>query len=154
MENLAELRERNGVSLKDIADRTRIPLRHLEELERGDVSKWPPGVYAKSWARNYAAEAGLDQDRVAAFVAPVAEVDISTTDISKARTMRERFTGRRAPGDGGARPAARIAMVVVVLVLLALAAIYVWRATAPAAPTDAAAGQPIGTSGVSPGQPR
>lgn len=151
MENLAQLRERNNVSLKDIADRTRIPLRHLEELERGDVSNWPPGVYAKSWARDYADEAGLDQERVAAFVAPVAEVDISTTDISKARTVSERFTGRRGPADGGgAGTAARIAMVVVVLVLLALAAVYVWNKTDPA-PAGSAAQQPVGTSGVTPG---
>src|SRR5688500_13432649 len=61
---LREQRERNGVSLEDIAEHTRIPLRHLQELERGDVKNWPAGVYARSWARDYANEAGIDPDQV------------------------------------------------------------------------------------------
>lgn len=153
-EGLAELRERNGVSLNDIAEATRIPLRHLEELERGDVSKWPPGVYAKSWARDYANEAGIDPDRVSAFVAPKAEVDISPSAIGKARTLRDRVSrGRATSGRGAASTlVARIATVVLVLMLLAIAAVYVWKKTEPASPGGAAS-QPVGTSGVTPGPP-
>ena len=153
-ESLAELRERNGVSLKDIADATRIPLRHLQELESGDVSKWPPGVYAKSWARDYANEAGIDPDRVSAFVAPKADVDVSPSAIGKARTIRDRISGRGAAPGRSAQSAliARVATVVIVMVLLAMAAIYVWNRTAPEPPAGAAA-QPVGTSGVTPGPP-
>lgn len=152
--SLAELRERNGVSLSDIAERTRIPLHHLEELERGDVSNWPAGVYAKSWARDYANEAGIDADQVSAFVAPVAEVEISTDDISKARTHSDRVSAGRAATWGTASTLlTRIATVVIVLVLLVIAAVYVWKQTEPA-PQGSGAPQPVGTSGVTPGQPR
>ena len=37
--SLRDERERHGVSLEQIAEETRIPLRHLRELEAGDVSK-------------------------------------------------------------------------------------------------------------------
>lgn len=151
--SLAELRERNGVSLNDIAERTRIPRHHLEELERGDVSNWPAGVYAKSWARDYANEAGIDPDQVSAFVAPVAAVEISTDDISKARTLRDRTSAGRAATWGTASTLlTRIATVIIVLVLVAIAAVYVWKTTEPA-PQGSGAPRPVGTSGVSPGQP-
>lgn len=150
--SLAELRERNGVSLDDIADRTRIPLHHLKELERGDVSRWPAGVYAKSWARDYANEAGIDPDEVTAFVAPVAEIEISTSEITKARNLRERLTARRS-SSAAARLAGRMATVVIVLLLLAMAAVYVWKETEPVPAADPA-GRPAGTSGVTPGPPR
>lgn len=152
--SLAELRERNGVSLHDIAERTRIPLHHLEELERGDVSNWPAGVYAKSWARDYASEAGIDADQVSAFVAPVAEVEISADDISQARTHRGGVSpGRAATWGAASTLLTRIATVLIVLVLLVIAAVYVWKQTEPAS-QGSGAPQPAGTSGVTPGQPR
>ena len=154
---LAQKRERNGVSLGEIAERTRIPLRHLEELERGDVSQWPAGVYAKSWARDYAHEAGLDPDEVTAFVAPVADVDISTEDIKKARNLRERLSARRRSRVAGAsRKSAllgRIATVVIVLTLLAIAAVFVWKKTEPVPAASRTVEQPVGTSGVTPATP-
>ena len=119
---LAVLRERNGVSINDIAERTRIPLHHLEELERGDISQWPAGVYAKAWAREYAVEAGLDPDQVVALVAPVAAVEPSIEEIRHAREQGETLAaGMRAPMVELIKKAAAV---VFVLALLALAAVY------------------------------
>ena len=121
-EGLAALRERNGVSINDIAERTRIPLHHLEELERGDISQWPAGVYAKAWAREYAVEAGLDPDRVIALVAPVAAVEPSIEAIKHAREQGDTLAaGMRLPM---AELMKKGAAVVVVLVLLAIVAAY------------------------------
>jgi cytoskeletal protein RodZ len=119
---LAELRERNGVSINDIAERTRIPLHHLEELERGDISQWPAGVYAKSWAREYAVEAGLDPDQVVALVAPVAEVEPSIAEIKQVREQAETMAAdMRKPMVELAKKAAAVLFV---LVLLAIAWTY------------------------------
>jgi cytoskeleton protein RodZ len=147
---LAARRELNGVSLNDIAERTRIPLRHLVELERGDLSQWPAGVYAKSWAREYAVEAGLDPDEVSALVAPVAQVEPSIEEIKHAREEGERL----AAGDQHPLRAyaSRIAAVAVVLVLLLLAGFLFARYEPERQLVPAS--QPVGTSGLSPVAPR
>lgn len=151
---LAARRELNGVSLNDIAERTRIPLRHLEELERGDVSHWPAGVYAKSWAREYAEEAGLDPDEVVALVAPVAAVEPTIEEIKQVREASEKRVERvRAVLES--HLLARLAAIAVVLALLVLAAVFVARYEPErrGVPVNNAA-EPVGTSGVSPAAPR
>jgi hypothetical protein len=53
-------RERKRISLREIAAVTRIRLERLEGLERGDLTHWPRGLYARAWVRAYAAMVGLD----------------------------------------------------------------------------------------------
>ena len=53
-------RERCGISLDVIASETRIKREQLEAFERGDLSIWPNGLYARAWIRGYAAVVGLD----------------------------------------------------------------------------------------------
>jgi cytoskeletal protein RodZ len=55
-------REARGVSLRHIADVTKLPLRMLEALERGKVSRLPGGIYRRSIVRSYAREIGLDPE--------------------------------------------------------------------------------------------
>ncbi|HUF23232.1 MAG TPA: helix-turn-helix transcriptional regulator [Vicinamibacterales bacterium] len=147
---LWEARERNGVSLKTIADHTRIPLRHLEELERGDIDNWPAGVYARSWARDYAKEAGIDPDRVVAIVSPVAEVDPSIDEIREVREDAELKRADESPLAALVGLARKFAAVIVVLVLLVLAAVFFWSSDSRAA--NQADPAPVGTTGVA-GQP-
>src|SRR5688500_15126529 len=90
-ESLKALRERNGVTLEEIAENTCIPIRHLADLEAGDVSNWPTGVYAKSWAREYATQAGINPDRVIALVAPIAEAEPTIDEIKQVREERDRM---------------------------------------------------------------
>jgi hypothetical protein len=53
-------RERNHISLDDIASETRIKRELLEGLERNDLSGWPKGLYARAWVRAYASAIGVD----------------------------------------------------------------------------------------------
>ena len=53
-------RERNRVSLDEIASHTRIKREQLEAFERGDLDTWPRGIYARAWIRGYAGVIGLD----------------------------------------------------------------------------------------------
>ena len=60
---LREARERRGVSLRDIANATKISVGFLEALERNDIARLPGGIFSRSFVRSYAIEVGLDPDR-------------------------------------------------------------------------------------------
>jgi transcriptional regulator with XRE-family HTH domain len=55
-------RERQRMSIDDIARQTRIKREQLEAFEEADLSTWPKGIYARAWVRAYADCVGLDQD--------------------------------------------------------------------------------------------
>ena len=55
-------RERQGVALAAIADSTKIKLSLLVELERGDVSHWPRGLFRRAYLRDYAAAIGASSE--------------------------------------------------------------------------------------------
>jgi transcriptional regulator with XRE-family HTH domain len=59
-------RERRDITVRTIADRTKIGTGLLQSLERGDVSRWPGGIYRRSFVRSYAEAVGLDSDLVLA----------------------------------------------------------------------------------------
>src|SRR5712691_1449983 len=69
---LREARERRGVSLRQIANATKIGMSALEALERNDISRLPGGIFSRAFVRSYAVEVGLDpeatiQDFIAKF---------------------------------------------------------------------------------------
>jgi len=47
-------RERQGITLQDIAESTKIAASLLSSLERNDVSQWPKGIYRRAFLRSYA----------------------------------------------------------------------------------------------------
>lgn len=53
-------RQRNRISIEEIAAETRVKPELLEALENNDLSAWPRGVYARAWIRAYATTVGLD----------------------------------------------------------------------------------------------
>jgi len=55
-------RERQHVALSDIAERTKIRQRLLDELEHDNVSHWPSGIFRRSYLRTYAQAIGLDPE--------------------------------------------------------------------------------------------
>src|SRR5215218_10709633 len=59
---LRDARERRGVSLRQIANATKISIAALEALERNDLSKLPGGIFSRAFVRSYAIEVGLDPD--------------------------------------------------------------------------------------------
>jgi cytoskeleton protein RodZ len=65
-ENLRRERELRGVSLREIADNTKISIRFLEALEEDRVDVLPGGLFPRSFVRQYAIFVGLDPDRAVA----------------------------------------------------------------------------------------
>jgi cytoskeletal protein RodZ len=61
-------REAAGMSLKDIAEMTRVPLRHLSALEEGNFSALPGTTYVAGFARAYARAVGLDEGELVAQI--------------------------------------------------------------------------------------
>src|SRR3989442_12252974 len=59
---LREARERRGISLREIANTTKISVSALEALERNDISRLPGGIFSRAFVRSYALEVGLDPE--------------------------------------------------------------------------------------------
>lgn len=55
-------RQRNRISLDEVAAEIRVKRELLEALENNDLSEWPRGLYARAWIRGYANVVGLDAD--------------------------------------------------------------------------------------------
>jgi transcriptional regulator with XRE-family HTH domain len=53
-------RERRQIALASIAENSKINESLLRDLERDDVSKWPHGIFRRSFMRAYAQAIGLD----------------------------------------------------------------------------------------------
>jgi cytoskeletal protein RodZ len=64
-EKLRAAREERGLSLEDIAAQTRIPRRHLENIEAADWDNLPAPTYTLGFARSYASSVGLDRAEIA-----------------------------------------------------------------------------------------
>src|SRR5688500_11825839 len=59
---LRSARERKGISLRHIANATKISMGALESLEKNDFKRLPGGIFSRSFVRAYAQEVGLDPD--------------------------------------------------------------------------------------------
>lgn len=57
-------RERRGISLDTIAVVTNVSSELWQGLERNDFSRWPTGIFARAFVRDYAKALGLDADEV------------------------------------------------------------------------------------------
>jgi transcriptional regulator with XRE-family HTH domain len=58
-------RERKQIPLTAIAANTKINVSLFEGLERDDVSRWPSGIYRRSFIRAYATAIGLNPEELA-----------------------------------------------------------------------------------------
>src|SRR5437763_1970579 len=83
---LRQERERRRITLATIADDTKISVSLLQALERGDISRWPGGIFRRSFIRDYANAVGLNVDEVS-------------------REFSDRFPDPAAPPDRAARGA-------------------------------------------------
>jgi len=63
-ERLRAAREKQKLSLEDIAAQTRIPQRHLASIETGEWDNLPAPTYTIGFAKNYAGVVGLDRAEI------------------------------------------------------------------------------------------
>lgn len=60
-ERLRDSRQAQGLTLAEVAARTRVPVRHLEAIEKSDFSGLPSATYSVGFAKAYARAIGMDE---------------------------------------------------------------------------------------------
>jgi cytoskeleton protein RodZ len=123
-ERLRLAREAKGMSLDDVASRTRIPIRHLQNIEREDWDALPAATYAVGFTRNYANAIGLD-------------------GAALARELRDRIgtpTHRAAApvyyeaADPARVPPRSLALIAVILAIVLIGGYLYWRSSLDSEP--------------------
>ena len=108
-------RERRRISLEAIAANTKISIGLLKGLERDDVSRWPSGIFRRSFIRSYAVAIGLDADETVhefleRFPDPMApaplSIETTPTDATQKKVppralLRLTLAESRPPFSGG-----------------------------------------------------
>ncbi|MGA2134207.1 MAG: RodZ domain-containing protein [Bryobacteraceae bacterium] len=138
-ETLRRERLRKELSLEQISRETKISARLLDAIEQDQYERLPGGVFAKSFARQYARFLGLDEEGLAAEV----EKAVSpATDLPSFATPAEPAfkVPRVTEWDGGSRSTSSLlpALAGVVAVMLVCSALYAWwlRSRHPAPPVQ------------------
>ncbi|PAL19633.1 helix-turn-helix domain-containing protein [Sphingopyxis sp. GW247-27LB] len=111
-------REAAGLSLADVATRTRITQRHLEAIEKSDFSELPGRTYVTGFARAYARAVDLPEAEIGAAVRRELE-----DDEYAARPAYEAYE----PTDPARLPTARLTWTLVIVTALLASAYGVWR---------------------------
>ncbi|HWT12369.1 MAG TPA: RodZ domain-containing protein [Allosphingosinicella sp.] len=118
-ERLHEAREAKGLSLEDVASQTRIPVRHLQHIEREEWDALPAITYCVGFVRSYANIVGLDGAELG-------------------RELRERLGGTRTrapapeyyqPADPARVPPRSLALIAAALAALLIIGYALWRSS-------------------------
>jgi cytoskeletal protein RodZ len=91
---MKRVRDERGVSLREIAESTKISVRTLEALERDDVAHLPGGIFSRSIVRAYAESIGADPEAaVREFIARFGVESVTFgSPQADARVMQRRLT--------------------------------------------------------------
>lgn len=114
-QRLRVAREVQGLTLAEVAARTRIPLRHLEAIETADYAGLPSATYAVGFVRAYARAVGADEVPLARDVRD--EVSRTVRDTPKYQPY-EIVDPARVPSRGMVIAAAGLALAILVLAIL------------------------------------
>jgi cytoskeletal protein RodZ len=122
---LRAAREAQGLSIQDVATRTRIAQRQLEAIERDDYAALPGIPYAVGFARAYARAIDVDEVAVAADVRSA----VHNSDLGVNRY--EAFE----PADPARVPSRLLAWTAAAIVIILVAGFAVWRTQLLTPPT-------------------
>jgi transcriptional regulator with XRE-family HTH domain len=120
-ERLRLAREAKGLSLEDVARQTRIPLRHLEHIEREEWDALPAITYSVGFARSYANTIDLDGAQIGAEV---------RQQLGGTRLGGTTATPYYEPADPARVPPRSIAIAAAVIAVLLVIGYLVWRSSA------------------------
>ena len=92
--DLRNAREHAGLSLPDLAARTRIPQRTLRAIEENDFDNVPAGIFARSFIRTYAQEVGVDPGEAVEKYRSMTEPVVEPGDEQEAEAAEPRIPWR------------------------------------------------------------
>jgi cytoskeletal protein RodZ len=99
---LATIRRNRGISLHQIAETTKISVRSLEAIERGEFKKLPGGIYNTNYIKQYARAIDYDEAPILAFYyRAIGETD--DTPRSTSNTKGKGLFGGYRPASSAAR---------------------------------------------------
>ena len=116
---MRRLREERGVTLRQIADRTKLSVSALEALERNDISRLPGGIFSRGFVRSYAIEIGLDPEQTVKDF--IVQFPTDSVSLGSPHVPVEDYTAT----DSRRRPLAVILVVVSVIVAAILVFVFV-----------------------------
>src|SRR4051794_26513130 len=116
-ERLRVAREAKGLSLDDVARQTRIPIRHLEHIEREEWDSLPAITYSVGFVRSYANAVDLDGPALGAEL----------REQLGATRMPGAATAYYEPTDPARVPPRWIAIAAALLAILIVVGYLIWR---------------------------
>jgi cytoskeleton protein RodZ len=145
-EQLKAERERLGLSLSDLAAKTRVPMRHLESIEQSEFSALPGSTYTLGFARSYARALDMDAAKLS-----------SDLRIEMAQHGHEGYTAptqNYEPADPARVPSRALAWTAAAIGVLVVAGYFLWRSMtlgdAPLLPAPTAVAQKSAPAAAAP----
>ncbi|MGN6817117.1 MAG: helix-turn-helix domain-containing protein [Sphingomonas sp.] len=118
-DRLREAREAQGLTLQDVANRTRVPIRHLEAIENNRLEVMASPTYAIGFAKTYARAVGLDEKAIAAEMRQSPQMPLSP------RVGFEEYE----PADPRRVPSSGIATIAAIVAVILLIGVGIWYGT-------------------------
>jgi cytoskeleton protein RodZ len=134
---LASERQRQGLSVGDVAAKLRMGIIQIEALERSDYGKLPTGTFLRGFVRSYAKLLGLDQKDIIRLLELTHPGGGKPGIVVPSQNIK--FT---SPGEQFSTPKARAALFAILVLALALGGWYWWIFIRPEQLTEAKA-QPV-----------
>jgi cytoskeleton protein RodZ len=148
-EQLKAERERQALSLSDLAAQTRVPMRHLDSIEKSDFSSLPGSTYTLGFARSYARALAMDATKLSS--------ELREEMTQSGHQSYQVPTQNYEPADPSRVPSRTLAWTAAVVGVVLIAAYLIWRSsmivggetTVPAVETaQIAAGDKVETAPV------
>ena len=118
-EKLKTERERRGLSVEDIALRTRIPMRHLEAIEKSEYQKLPGSTYAIGFTRTYARAMEMDDAKIGADL----RLELTQSGIGGYQATTPNYE----PTDPSSVPSRILAWTAAAVGVAIIGAFLIWR---------------------------
>jgi cytoskeletal protein RodZ len=116
---LKAAREAQGMSLDDVAAKTRVPIRHLHHMEKGEWDELPATTYCVGFARAYATVVGLSPAEIGGEL----RAQLGAPKPAAPTSYYE-------PADPARVPPRWLALVALVIALLLVGGYIYWRSGA------------------------
>ncbi len=134
-EQLKAERERQALTLSDLAAKTRVPMRHLDSIEKSEFGALPGTTYTLGFARSYARAVGMDAAKVSA--------DLRSELAKGGHEGYQAPTQNYEPADPSRVPSRAIAWTAAAIGVVVVAAYMIWRSMTLDASVNLTAPAPV-----------
>ena len=118
-EQLKAERERQSLSLSDLAAQTRVPMRHLDSIEKSEFASLPGTTYTLGFTRSYANALGLDAAKLSC--------ELREELTQAGHHSYQAHTQNYEPTDPSRVPSRTLAWTAAAVGVLLVAAYLIWR---------------------------